>query len=113
HIESEHEKITQKAQELTETENTPLDQARALFEYVAKLDTEPSFGVQGALQCLRAKGGDAGGKSRLLVALCRSRGIPARLVHGLFLTGSMEQGLHQWAEAWVNGHWLPMCPTHH
>src|SRR5205085_4740234 len=24
-----------------------------------------------------------------------------------------ELGAHQWAEAWVNGHWLPMCPTYH
>jgi transglutaminase-like putative cysteine protease len=113
HVESEHREISQKAQELTESDAAPLDQVRALFEYVARLETEPSFGVQGALQCLRGGGGDAGGKSRLLVALCRSRGVPARLVHGLILTGSQEQGLHRWAEAWVNDHWLPMCPTHH
>jgi transglutaminase-like putative cysteine protease len=112
HVESEHQDIASKAQELTPDAGPPLDQVRALFDYVARLDTEPSFGVQGALQCLRAGRGDAGGKSRLLVALCRSRGVPARLVHGLILTGSQEQGLHRWAEAWVNGHWLPMCPTH-
>jgi hypothetical protein len=86
---------------------------RTLYEYVAGLDNQPTFGTQGAVQCLREGGGDPGGQARLLVALCRNRGIPARLVHGLILTGNQEQGPHAWAEAWVNGYWLPACPWHH
>src|SRR5439155_6187995 len=23
------------------------------------------------------------------------------------------QSLHRWVEAWVNDHWLPVCPTYH
>ena len=47
------------------------------------------------------------------MALCRSRGIPARLLSGLIVTGDQEQGLHYWAEAWVDNEWLPLCPTFH
>jgi hypothetical protein len=46
------------------------------------------------------------------VALCRNRGIPARLVGGLVLGRAGVQTLHYWAEAWVGDEWLPACPTH-
>src|SRR5262249_31379097 len=85
---------------------------RSIFDYVADLRHDPSFEAVTALECLRNAGGDSGGKSRLLVALCRNRGIPARLVNGLILQASQDQDVHHWAEAWVNDHWLPMCPTY-
>jgi len=44
--------------------------------------------------------------SALLVALCRARGIPARLVSGYLLMPATPTG-HFWAEAWVDGRWLP------
>jgi hypothetical protein len=44
--------------------------------------------------------------SALLVALCRARGIPARLVSGYLLTPATPSG-HFWAEAWVDSRWLP------
>jgi hypothetical protein len=49
----------------------------------------------------------------LLAALLRNRGIPARLVTGLALANGREQTAHVWVEAWVRGHWLPMCPFYH
>ena len=58
------------------------------------------------------EGGNDSGKSRLLVALCRNRGIPARLIGGLVLVDDGKQKMLRWAEAWVDNRWLPMCPTH-
>jgi hypothetical protein len=112
-LESDHKEIFAKARELVPTERPAVDQVHAFFDYVSQLDQAPALGSGGALECLRQGGGDSSGKSRLLVALCRNRGIPARLISGLILTGDQEQGLHYWAEAWVNDHWLPLCPTHH
>src|SRR5262249_14944376 len=60
-----------------------------------------------------AGAGDCAAKARLLVALLRCRGIPARLVTGLALTKGRDQRAHTWAEAWLDHHWLPMCPVHH
>jgi hypothetical protein len=46
------------------------------------------------------------------VALCRNRGIAARLVTGLALRQGHEQNPHVWAEAWVHHYWLSLCPLY-
>ena len=66
-----------------------------------------------AADCLAKGSGDSAAKARLLTALCRNRGIPARLVTGLPLTRGNEQTAHVWVEAWLNDHWLPICPFYH
>ncbi|MCC6420196.1 MAG: hypothetical protein IT429_18330 [Gemmataceae bacterium] len=104
------------ALDLTAGLDRPIDQARALFRFVdQEIANEPAAGGKGqtALECLQSGRGDAAGQSRLLVALCRSRAIPARLVTGLTLGKRNEQKAHTWVEAWVNEHWMPMCPFHH
>jgi hypothetical protein len=113
-IESDHEQIGRRADQLTPRHAELEDQIRSLFDYVAGLASEePAAGPTTALECLRRGKGDAGGKSRLLVALCRNRGIPARLLCGLILEGEGTQNVHYWAEAWVEERWLPMCPSRH
>lgn len=110
-IESDHAEIFNKARELSGDGLSEIDQVQSFFHFVEKLENEPALGSSTALSCLRNESGDSGGKSRLLVALCRNRGIPARVLCGLTLVGDQEQGPHYWAEAWVNNRWLPMCPT--
>jgi hypothetical protein len=111
-IESDAEEIRRQAQELVRADVAPEDRARALFNFVARLDDEPVVAAPlSALQCLRKGSGDSCAKSRLLVALCRNRGLPARVMSGVRLVPGRAQGLHHWAEAWVNEHWLPMCPV--
>jgi hypothetical protein len=86
----------------------------AMYNFVTKIPTEPARSAPvSARECLRERRGDSGGKARLLVALCRSRGIPARLVSGVVRSAGQDQPLHHWAEAWVNQQWLPMCPSRH
>jgi hypothetical protein len=110
-IESDRKDVFAKARLLVQEGDSPADQVRAIFDYVKELKNDPA-GPSSALQCLTKSRGDAAGKSRLLVALCRNRGIPARLVTGLILTRDRQQKLHFWAEAWVNESWLPLCPTY-
>jgi hypothetical protein len=108
--------ISDLAREITEGLDQPLDQVRAMFRHVdAQIEKEPRAGLHGhsALECLQQGRGDALAKARLLTALCRSRGIPARLVAGLLLHNHTEQKAHTWVEAWVDDFWLPMCPFHH
>jgi hypothetical protein len=86
----------------------------ALYNFVSKIETDPArYTAVSARECMVDRRGDSGGKARLLVALCRSRGIPARLLSGVVRAAGQEQSLHYWAEAWVNQQWLPMCPTRH
>jgi transglutaminase-like putative cysteine protease len=112
-IESDHKDISNLARDLCDDGMAALDQLRAFFDSVSKLGDEPTLGTKSARECLIARSGDSAGKSRLLVALCRNRGIQARVITGLILSGDREQGLHRWVEAWVNDHWVPVCPTYH
>jgi hypothetical protein len=115
-IQSDHAEISTLARSLTAGLDDPRDQLEALFRYVdQEISSEPTIPGPGqnALDCLKNGSGDSGGKSRLLVALCRNRGIPARLVTGLTLKRGREQSAHLWAEAWVHNHWLPACPSYH
>ncbi|MCE9562450.1 MAG: hypothetical protein K8U57_10395 [Planctomycetes bacterium] len=94
-------------------DKSPADQYRAFHEYVFALPFQTGAG-QTAMDCLRNKAGDDSGKSRLLVALCRSRGIPARVMVGLVLNPNTSPVFHHWVEAWVKTpeyHWVPACPT--
>ncbi len=90
------------------------DVAEALYRFVAlDIKNDPVDGPSAsAIECLRNQRGDRLAQSRLLLALLRNRGIPARLVTGLALTKGTEQPPHYWIEAWLSayGHWLPMCP---
>jgi hypothetical protein len=113
-LDPSHPDISGQALDTTRGLTNPADQARALFQYVAReITNDPSAGgVRSAAECLQSGRGDAAAKSRLLVALCRSRGIPARLVTGLMLGKRGEQKAHVWAEAWVGDFWMPLCPFH-
>jgi hypothetical protein len=115
-IQSDHAEISTLARSLTAGLSDSRDQLEALFRYVAQeIGSEPSSPGKGAtaLDCLKNGSGDSGAKGRLLVALCRNRGIPARLVTGLTLKRGREQSPHIWAEAWIHNHWIPACPSYH
>ncbi len=94
----------------------PAAQFRAFHAHVQGLPLRHDTGPT-ALDCLR-DGGDDAAKSRLLVALCRSKGIPARVMVGMVLNPNGPPTLHRWAEAWVgttahpDPHWVPACPTY-
>jgi hypothetical protein len=115
-IERDDAAVADLARRLTNDLDRPEDQAEALFRYVDReVRNEPTLTGPGlsAVACLKSGGGDAAAKSRLLVALCRNRGIPARVVTGLSLTRGTKQTAHHWVEAWVREQWLPMSPFSH
>jgi hypothetical protein len=115
-VEANHPDISAVARRVTPGKQTPADVAEALFRFVdEEIANEPTVegSSVGALGSLRQERGDSGAKSRLLVALCRNRGIPARLVSGLTLTKQGEQSSHVWAKVWVSDRWRVMCPFYH
>jgi transglutaminase-like putative cysteine protease len=117
-IESESHAIQVLARELAADSPGMLDQVRAFYAYVKDLPVRDTEGAGGALDCLQNTGSDAGGRSRLLVALCRNRGIPARVVTGIAFNANAPTAVHHWAEAYIRspdggrGYWLPTCPTY-
>jgi hypothetical protein len=115
-IESDAVAISQLARCLTAGREDALDQFDALYRYVdQEIANEPSVRgrAPGAATCLQEGGGDASAKARLLTALCRDRGIPARVVTGLALKHGENQRAHEWVEAWIHNHWMSACPFYH
>jgi hypothetical protein len=115
-IESGNARIAELAVRLGQNRMPLAEQVRFFFRFVEQhIEGEPNVGGAGlsAAECLQRGRGDAAARCRLLVALCRSRGVPARLVTGLTLSKGREQKAHTWAEAWLDNAWMPLCPTFH
>jgi hypothetical protein len=113
---TDHEQITARARQLTQGLTNPTDIAQALYRHIDQdILNEPSVSgpTVSAAGCLKEGGGDCAAKGRLLVALLRNRGIPARLVSGVLLNKTAEQRAQYVVEAWVRERWLPMCPSLH
>jgi len=115
-IETDNAEIAELARRLTAQVDRPEDQVEALYRYVdQEVMNEPSVAghVVSAVDSLKHQSGDSSAKSRLLTALCRNRGIAARLVTGLTLARDSKQVAQRWVEAWVRDQWLPMDPFAH
>jgi transglutaminase-like putative cysteine protease len=63
------------------------------------------------LGAVRSRSASAEGKVRLLVALARVAGLPARPVTGVDL-GRPELPAHVWAEIWSGGRWVSADPVY-
>ncbi len=85
----------------------------SLFQYAASfLRSEDRDAPDDAAGVLNAERGSPSGRARLLVALFRAAGIPARLVGGLRLEdAARKRATISWVEAWLGGRWLPFDPA--
>lgn len=112
-IESDHERILEKAQEITDGLQTEREQAKAVYEFVSK---HVAYDVEkfqedifhpddGALQTLESGSGICQDYAFLTIALLRSIDIESRYVQGY------AGGRHAWVEAKVDGDWIEMDPT--
>lgn len=69
---------------------------------------------RGAVYALQTRSGDCTEYAALFVALCRSSGIPARLVGGyrLYRDALLEpMAYHNWAEVAIDGRWILVDPS--
>ncbi|HVP30235.1 MAG TPA: UUP1 family membrane protein [Myxococcota bacterium] len=83
----------------------------ALYSFVAdEVATEPNAGDD-VLLTLSQREGSALGKARLLVTMLRAAGFPSRLASGLQLRDGLAPVQRVWAEAWLDGAWVPMSPS--
>jgi len=83
-----------------------------IFDYATdSLDYINYSGTTDAVTALKLGEASCGGKSRLFVALCRAIGIPSRLVGGKIMHPGKNRVMHVWTECWINGYWVPFCPT--
>lgn len=93
---------------------TTLEQATwSLFQYTAAfVRSGPGQAQEDALTVLRQGRGSSAGKARLLTALLRNIGVPARVVGGLKLEdATKKRATISWVEAYFGGNWVPLDPS--
>ncbi|HEC02609.1 MAG TPA: transglutaminase domain-containing protein, partial [Phycisphaerales bacterium] len=77
------------------------------MEYVVRGEDD-----KGALTALELGKGDCTEYSDLFVAICRAKGIPARVVTGYTVTTDVSRAKHNWAEVYMQDRgWVPIDLT--
>ncbi|MBW6503243.1 transglutaminase domain-containing protein [bacterium] len=109
------EETRKRALDLIGAEKNPLRQARIFYDHVTgymTYDQEKQSWKGSTDHALVCQVGNCNDIHALYLSLCRSVGIPARLVMGFALEGEDQCdlcGYHCWAETYVGGlGWLPV-----
>ena len=114
HIQANHKKIKDKAKEFNGKSEEAI--VRKIFDFVVeRMERSIQYGSgneQNALRALRIGKGDATGYSELMVALCRAKGIPARMVMGLVDADNRRYPWHNWVEVYLKKYgWVSFDPN--
>ena len=105
YIQVSHPRIVEVAQQLKS--GYVLGTLQSNFDYLQEMETSHTRVLTDALSALELNRASCNGKSRLFVALCRSQGIPARVVGGTILENTAKRTSHLWAEIFYQDHWIP------
>lgn len=106
-IEHENEQIQKVARELTDGQEFLKGAVNSLYEFVYQIPGKKTSELTSALATLNNNEASCNGKSRLLVALCRSLGLEARMVGGLLLEEAEKRTSHAWVEVRMGNKWVP------
>jgi transglutaminase-like putative cysteine protease len=90
---------------------TEAEVAQAIFDYCANIETpasgEPFDTVN---EVLPTKSGSSLARARAMVAMCRAKRLPARLVEGFEIKQQADAKPRVWVEVFVNQRWDPYDP---
>ncbi len=104
------EEIKKLAKNIIGKERDYFKRARKIFYWITENITykyPPQ--ERGVIPTLKNKCGDCGEFSFVFISLCRSVGIPARFVSGMWATPIKKQEFHAWAEFYLeNIGWIPV-----
>ncbi len=117
HIDSDNLDISKKANELASGKTDLFSVVFALADFVNSNLTYDKNYIDSnvkASKVLELRRGVCDEYSNLLIALCRSLGIPAKYVSGMaFSNLKNDFGPHAWAEIYFPGYgWIPFDPTY-
>jgi hypothetical protein len=121
YVQSDHPRIREIAQAQTQGLRTTREVCQRLERFVSDSITKKdlSVGYASAVEALDSRQGDCTEHAVLLAALCRSLGIPAKVVTGLMYTDDEQGALgasagagvfapHAWVCVWSGGRWVPL-----
>jgi len=112
-IQSDHADIRAHAESIRAGSDDVMGFVRDLFDYIYRdVVYFKTGGPTDSLTAFRLGEASCNGKNRLMIALARSQGIPARPAKGLILEqGASKSVTHMWTELLLDGQWVPFCPT--
>ena len=114
YIQSDDPLIVADAKKAAGSETDPWRVAMALERYVDRevKDKNLTQAFATAAEVAKSREGDCTEHAVFLAALCRARGIPARVAIGLvYIEGSGAFGYHMWTEAYIGQRWVPIDAT--
>ena len=98
YIEVDHESIQLLSESLAYNVTDLKTLIERYYGYVYRMPSAPIRDLTSALTALEQNKASCNGKARLFVALCRAKGIPARLKGGLILEETRKRTSHLWTE---------------
>ncbi len=109
-------RIKKLASKITEGKNSPLNKARAIYNYVFENmeynKSTPGWGLGDTERACDIMQGNCTDFHSLFISLARASGIPAKFVIGFALPDKKKavlEGYHCWAEFYINGKgWIPV-----
>lgn len=113
-IQSDDKQVVALAKNVAPDEKDPWRLAVALerfvHEGVHKKNFSQAFAT--AAEVAATREGDCTEHAVLLAALCRARGLPARVAFGLvYYPPQRGFAYHMWNEVWINDRWVPLDAT--
>jgi hypothetical protein len=112
YIEKDHRQIREIADGING--ETDIDIVKDIYDYVLDNMEYSVLGRKdwGAVKALELKKGDCTEYSDLFVALCRAKGVPARVVSGYTVGFGSPSTKHNWTEVYLQDYgWVPFDPT--
>ncbi len=109
-IESANGEIVQRANQILSGEENSIIAVKKLAHWVSNYLEDALVDSFSALDALHRKKGECQAHVHLYTALCRSAGIPTKVVSGLVYMEGMGFLYHAWAESFV-GYWIAVDPT--
>jgi len=115
-IDSDNEKVKERAEEAVGRETDPWARAKAIERWVhARMRSDSSVAFCTASQVAQDLRGDCRQHAMLTAAMCRAAGIPSRTALGLVYVNRggqrPEMGFHMWTEVWIRGQWIGIDAT--
>ena len=113
-IQSDDGAIISLAERFAEGETDPWTLAKTFESGVHDYVHSKNFSqaISSASDVVRSQEGDCTEHSVLLAALCRAKGIPARVAIGLVYYGPAQGfAYHMWNEVWIADGWVPIDST--
>ncbi|QTE23263.1 7TM domain-containing protein [Polaribacter cellanae] len=106
-IQSNNTEIHKLANSLTKECKNDKEKMHAIFDFVYKMPSAPIITKTDAISALKQNRASCNGKSRLLTALSRTLGYPARIKGGIIMQENQKRTSHAWVEVIIDDKAVP------